>query len=158
MLIHSLKLNSLDCTVRLAKLIASVIVPNFVITLSGDLGSGKTTLIRYILQSIGIIGSIKSPTYTLVEEYTHSHTKIYHFDLYRFASPDEWFDSGFDEYFVQNSVCFIEWAEKASGLIPVIDWQIKLNVTDEVREVEIISKSDKGDACLKQLINHAVTC
>jgi tRNA threonylcarbamoyladenosine biosynthesis protein TsaE len=154
MLSYSLSLKSLADTENLAKAIALSIVPNFVLTLNGDLGSGKTTLTRNILQSMGISGSIKSPTYTLVEPYKLANFYVYHFDLYRFSEPEEWFESGFDEYFINHSICFIEWAEKALELIPVIDWQIDLTVKNEMRIVKIISKTKQGNECLTTLIKH----
>ena len=148
-------LNQLDDTNLLALKIAKVIVPDFVITLSGELGAGKTTLTRYILQNLGITGLIKSPTFTIVEPYvTDKALQIYHFDLYRFNDPEEWFDAGFDEYFSNTSICFIEWAEKAHNLIPQIDWQIELllNGMENKRVLNINAKSKKGEMCLKQLI------
>jgi tRNA threonylcarbamoyladenosine biosynthesis protein TsaE len=154
MLTYSLKLNSLSDTEAIARIIAVTIVPNFVIALNGDLGAGKTTVVRHVLQALGVTGSVKSPTFTLVEPYYVDGLNIYHFDLYRFNDPDEWFASGFDEYFDYNSLCFIEWAEKARGLIPVIDWKVNISIMDETRLVEIVATSDKGNTCLKQLIKH----
>lgn len=149
------RLGSLAATKSLADSIASVIIPNFVVALNGELGAGKTTLVRYILQKMGIEGTIKSPTYTLVEPYQIGTTDIYHFDLYRFNSLDEWFESGFDEYFVHHSICFIEWAEKALELIPVVDWNITITVPDSNRIVEITPNTAKGRLCLTNLIQHA---
>lgn len=149
------KLNNLDATENLAKLMAESIVPNFVVTLMGDLGAGKTTLVRQILYSLGVTGSVKSPTYTIVEPYKIGGLDIYHFDLYRFNDPEEWFDSGFDEYFVHHSICFIEWAEKAEEYLPVVDWQLTFSVVDETRHLLINAQSDKGIKCLDQLIKLA---
>ena len=98
-MIHVFNLESLNATENLATKIAQVIVPNFIVSLSGNLGAGKTTLTRAILRAIGITGSIKSPTFTLVEPYQLESYVVYHFDLYRFRDPEEWFDAGFDEYF-----------------------------------------------------------
>lgn len=145
-------LKSLADTKNLAQRISQIINPNFVITLNGGLGAGKTTLVREILYALGITGSIKSPTFTYVEPYKLHDTEIYHFDLYRFSSPDEWFDLGFDEYFLNSYLCFIEWAEKADGLIPVADWAISLDVYDTIHECIIVAFTDKGRQCLKSLI------
>lgn len=146
------QLNSLDDTHKLAKGIALSIVPNFVVALNGDLGAGKTTLVREVIHALGIKGSVKSPTFTYVEPYLLDKLHIYHFDLYRFSDPEEWFDMGFDEYFVHNSICFIEWAVKAKELIPVIDWSINLWVKDGIHNCQIMAKTDKGQTCLKNLM------
>lgn len=149
---YSFKLHNLEQTEHFAKQIAALLVPNFVITLTAELGSGKTTLVRHILYALGVTGSVKSPTYTIVEPYSVAGLDLYHFDLYRFNDPEEWFDAGFDEYFVQHSICFIEWAEKAMELIPVVDWQIIIDVLDETRVVTISTTNNKGIQCLEQLI------
>lgn len=145
---HSFILKDLLATENLAKLIARVIVPEFVVTLNGELGAGKTTLVRSALLALGVTGSVKSPTFTIVEPYQVNNLNIYHFDLYRFNDPEEWFYSGFDEYFGNNSICFIEWAEKAVGLIPVIDWQIKLKV---------LSSLDQNVDSKLRVYNHRVS-
>ena len=153
---HKFILNDLAATQRLAKGIAQVIVPNFVVSLSGNLGAGKTTLTREVLRNLGITGSIKSPTFTLVEPYQLPDYTLYHFDLYRFSDPEEWFDAGFDEYFSAPQVSFIEWAEKAQGLIPQIDWQITISFKHNLRELIIDSLTLTGDTCLTKLINRDV--
>lgn len=149
------KLKNLSDTAKLAKLVSGSILTNFVISLNGDLGSGKTTLVRGVLKSLGIVDTIKSPTFTLVEPYKINELELYHFDLYRFNDPEEWFGCGFDEYFVDNSICFIEWAKNADKLIPKIDWEINISVDEETRLLEIKSKTNRGDACLNQLMINA---
>jgi tRNA threonylcarbamoyladenosine biosynthesis protein TsaE len=154
-MIHVFNLESLNATENLATRIAQVIVPNFIVSLNGNLGAGKTTLTRAILRAIGITGSIKSPTFTLVEPYQLESYTVYHFDLYRFSDPEEWFEAGFDEYFNDPQISFIEWAEKAEGLIPPIDWQINIKfLNDERRELIINALTDTGDKCLMKLINN----
>ncbi|TXI99210.1 MAG: tRNA (adenosine(37)-N6)-threonylcarbamoyltransferase complex ATPase subunit type 1 TsaE [Neisseriales bacterium] len=154
-MIHVFNLESLNATENLATKIAQVIVPNFIVSLSGNLGAGKTTLTRAILRAIGITGSIKSPTFTLVEPYQLESYVVYHFDLYRFSDPEEWFDAGFDEYFNEPQISFIEWPEKAEGLIPPIDWQVTINfLNDERRELIINALTNTGDKCLMKLINN----
>lgn len=147
-------LNNIDATSILAHKIANIVSLGFVMALNGDLGSGKTTLTRLILQSMGITGPIKSPTFTIVEPYTAiNKPEIYHFDLYRFNDPEEWFYAGMDEYFSEKSICFIEWAEKAQKLIPKIDWLIEITVNDdESRTLSIEALSKIGELCLSQLI------
>lgn len=147
------EISSLVATQELAKKLAQVIVPDLVLTLNGNLGAGKTTLTREILFAMGVTGRVKSPTFTLVEPYEVNNVEIHHFDLYRFDNPEEWLDAGFDEYFNSNSICFIEWAEKAEGLIPQIDLVVDIEIiSPESRKITITSLSNKGNACLNQLI------
>ena len=148
---YKTQLNNINDTKKLASMISKSIVKGFVITLEGDLGAGKTTLVREILYQLGVTGSVKSPTYTLVEQYVSGDIQINHFDLYRFNDPEEWFDSGFDEYFSPNSFSFIEWPSRAKNCIPCIDWEMQITVHDEIRQIEINTNSDKGSECLTQL-------
>ncbi len=150
---YRLTLLELCDTEMLACKIAQILPTNFVITLNGDLGVGKTTLAREILRAFGVVGSIKSPTFTLVEPYKAQDISFFHFDLYRFCSAEEWFDLGFDEYFCGDKfICLIEWAEKASSLIPNIDWQINIQLqSDGARELIINSLTSIGEECLNKL-------
>lgn len=108
---------------------------NAIIFLHGDLGAGKTTLVRGFLRAAGFLGAIKSPTYTLVEEYTIQDRKIFHFDLYRITEPEELQWIGINDYFTQNSLCFIEWPNKGKGFLPSPDYEISLINRDLGREM-----------------------
>ena len=105
--------------------------------LHGDLGAGKTTFVRGILQGLGHAGKVKSPTYTLVEPYLTSGFNIYHFDLYRFNDEEEWEAAGFREYFNTESICLVEWPEKAGNLLPEADFDIKMSMLGSGRKLEI---------------------
>ena len=107
------------------------------IFLHGELGAGKTTLVRGFLRAAGYTGAVKSPTYTLVEEYTLGTRKIFHFDLYRVADPEELEWIGIRDYFDQDCVCFIEWPDRGKGFLPEPDRVISLVTEGEGRSVEM---------------------
>ena len=108
-----------------------------VVFLHGDLGAGKTTLVRGFLRAAGYTGAVKSPTYTLVEEYNIGGRKIFHFDLYRVADPEELDLIGIRDYFDQDSVCFIEWPDMGKGFLPEPDRVISLTPDGTGRSLEM---------------------
>ncbi len=110
--------------------------------LQGELGAGKTTLVRGLLRAAGYVGAVKSPTYTLVEEYRLTDKTIYHFDLYRLHDPEELEWIGLDEYLTGNSLCLIEWPQMGQGFLPEADLTIQLNIVDDSRQVEMTSRSE----------------
>lgn len=111
--------------------------------LLGDLGAGKTTLVRGLLRALGVTGRVKSPTYTLVETYELPGFELYHFDLYRMHDPREWLDAGFRDVSGQ-AVSLIEWPDKAAGWLAAPDVIIRLSIADESREVECEAASPRG--------------
>jgi tRNA threonylcarbamoyladenosine biosynthesis protein TsaE len=138
-------------TAQLGAELAMALRPGLVVYLRGDLGAGKTTLVRAILRGLGHQGKVKSPTYTLVESYVVSSLNLYHFDLYRFADPEEWEGLGFREYFNPATVCLVEWPEKAAGFLPPPDVEISLGIHDGGREVELNAATEAGRQCLIRL-------
>jgi tRNA threonylcarbamoyladenosine biosynthesis protein TsaE len=138
-------------TLALGAALAPGLQPGMVIYLCGDLGSGKTTLARGILRALGVTESIKSPTFTLVEPYTISSLYLYHFDFYRFTRSDEWVDAGLREYFNSESVCLIEWPEKAGGELPAPDLRIEIDIDGSGRSVTIMAHTEAGRHCLMRV-------
>jgi tRNA threonylcarbamoyladenosine biosynthesis protein TsaE len=107
------------------------------IFLHGDLGAGKTTLVRGLLRAAGVVGAIKSPTYAVIEEYSVAERKIFHFDLYRLADAEELEWIGIDDYLNQNALCLIEWSCKGAGVLPKADVNIYLTMQENGRLLEI---------------------
>lgn len=138
-------------TVGLGKRLVASIAQGAVIYLHGDLGAGKTTLTRGIVQSYGHQGKVKSPTYTLVEPYELAEQNIYHFDLYRLADPEELEYMGIRDYFADNSVCLIEWPEKGLGMLAAPDLEITMEYKGDGRQVTLAAKSDKGQKIINSL-------
>ncbi|WP_410499068.1 tRNA (adenosine(37)-N6)-threonylcarbamoyltransferase complex ATPase subunit type 1 TsaE [Chitinibacter sp. S2-10] len=140
-----------EATLALGAQLAYAIKPGMTVFLEGDLGAGKTTLTRGVLRGLGFNGRVKSPTYTLVEPYTISSLYFYHFDLYRFNDPSEWEDAGFRDYFNAESVCLIEWADKAAGQLLQADWLIELKPENEGRRLTLKALTPLGLACQNTL-------
>ena len=108
-----------------------------IILLNGDLGTGKTTLVRGLMRHLGFKGTVKSPTYTLVEPYLINQRKIYHFDLYRLGDPEELEYMGGRDYWSSDALCLIEWPEKAHGYLPNADLKLTLKHKGKQRQVKI---------------------
>ena len=136
-----------DATLAFGTALSAALEPGMVVHLSGDLGAGKTTLARGVLRGLGYRGKVHSPTFTLVEAYEFSRLYLYHFDFYRFGDPSELDDAGFREYFNPQSVCLVEWPEKAPGLPPP-DLDVALHVEGGGRTVAIHALSEVGKRCL----------
>lgn len=123
-----------------------------VIYLKGDLGAGKTTLTRSIVRSFGYQGNVKSPTYTLVEEYQLSPFTLYHFDLYRLADPEELEFMGIKDYFRPQTLCLLEWPNKGQGMIPEADLVIELEYAELGRNLKLFSQNDIGEKIKHSLV------
>jgi tRNA threonylcarbamoyladenosine biosynthesis protein TsaE len=138
-------------TIALGHEIAKYVVAATLIYLKGDLGTGKTTLVRGILRGLGYQGKVKSPTYTLVEEYHFPLGAFYHFDLYRLSHPEELDYIGFSEYLDSDAVLLIEWPECGSGFLPPADIEFSFKSREDGREVQIDTTSEKGQALWQHL-------
>ena len=142
-------------TAALGAALSRALAPGLTIHLHGDLGAGKTALTRAMLHAAGHAGHVKSPTYTLAEPYTVQlggrAIDIIHFDLYRLASPEEFLDAGFREHFNENTICVVEWPEKAAGVLPAPDIKVLLSISGDGRDIELQGLTDQGSKCLDRL-------
>ena len=138
-------------TARLGAALASCVRASLKIYLSGDLGTGKTTLVRALLRAAGIEGRIKSPTFTLLESYNLSRLYFYHFDFYRLNDPVEWEDAGFRELFAGDGVCLVEWPERVGDALPPPDLRIALTHRDGGRAAHLVALSRAGRDCLHSI-------
>lgn len=138
-------------TLALGRLLSTHLAAPFVFWLEGDLGAGKTTLVRGLLRGLGYEGVVKSPTYTLVESYPFADFTIQHFDLYRFQTPDEWLDAGLDELLGADNVAFIEWPQQAAGFVSAADVCIRWQSDLSGRTVRFTVCSEAGHRLLTSL-------
>lgn len=133
----------------IAQAVSNQLPRSVVIYLNGDLGAGKTTFSRYLIQSLGHTGSVKSPTYTLVEPYELGSVNVYHFDLYRLADPEELEFMGIRDYFGAGTIALIEWSEKGGELLASPDLVISINITPSGRQFYLEAKSAHGASLLQ---------
>lgn len=124
-------------TLALGAELADLLTGAPVVFLSGQLGAGKTTLVRGILRALGHDGSVRSPTYTLLEPYEVGGRTIYHFDLYRIGDGEELDFIGIDELMDADAIKLVEWPERGAGRLPEPDVVIRLSLEGEGRHVEV---------------------
>ena len=135
-------------TTAIGAKVASYLKGGEVIYLKGELGTGKTTLVRGALNKLGFVGNVKSPTYTIVEPYSIDNHVVYHFDLYRLNDPEELESLGIRDYCDGQSICFFEWPEKGENLTPNADINLLLSYTKEGRNVELTAITEIGKSIL----------
>ncbi len=137
-------------TRALGAVLAPALEAGLTIYLRGDLGAGKTTLVRGMLEALGHCGAVRSPTYTLIEPYLVSKLNFYHFDFYRFTEPEEFLDAGLEEYFAKDAVCLVEWPELAAPFVPAADLEIRLETQGDGRRASLIALTERGRRCLSR--------
>lgn len=136
--------------IEFAKKIAGLVTAQTRIYFSGEIGAGKTSFIRAMLQHRGVKERIKSPTFSIVECYCLDDKSLYHMDLYRLSDDAELEYLGFDEILSEAWLLLIEWPEKVASL-PNADLEISLTIFDQGRRASLQSKSDKGDNLIAAL-------
>ena len=141
-------------TLRLGEACAAGAGSGLALYLRGELGAGKTTLVRGLLRALGYRGPVKSPSYTLLEPYADLRLNLYHFDFYRFNDQSEWLNSGFREYFNAESFCVVEWPERAGNLIAPPDLDIHLRYRGEARRAALSARSPAGEAWRASALSH----
>ncbi|MEH6469884.1 MAG: tRNA (adenosine(37)-N6)-threonylcarbamoyltransferase complex ATPase subunit type 1 TsaE [Halopseudomonas sp.] len=118
--------------------------PEASVYLQGNLGMGKTTLCRGVVQSFGHSGVVKSPTYTLVEPYDFGGWLVYHFDLYRLADPEELEFLGIRDYFSVPALRLIEWPDRGEGILPKPDLELQIETEGTGRRITVKPYNDRG--------------
>ena len=131
--------------------LAPALADGTVVFLRGELGAGKTTLVRGILRGLGHAGAVKSPTYTLVEPYRLGGRTIYHFDLYRLNDPEELEFLGVRDYLSGSGICLIEWPERGAGVLAEADLEIAIERSPDGRVVRMHAHTPRGTAALHEM-------
>ena len=125
-------------------------IRNCFIELHGNLGAGKTTFVRHLLGSLGVVGRIKSPTYAVVEPHESGDLAIWHFDFYRFNDPQEWEDAGFRDIFASPGLKLAEWPNQAAGCLPQADLVMSIELMpNDQRQVHLQAHSSTGLALIQ---------
>ncbi len=150
---YQLELADEQATLDAGAKLAAVLSGREIILLEGNLGAGKTTFGRGLLRGLGHKGSVKSPTFTLVEPYDlGGGRQVFHFDLYRLGDPDELEYIGIDDYLDSHQLCLIEWPERGEGFLPPGDLTIRLATRGRGRQMTIEANSQHGERIVRRLI------
>jgi tRNA threonylcarbamoyladenosine biosynthesis protein TsaE len=146
-------LNEQD-TAHLGAALADVLPPGTTIALIGTLGAGKTRLVQAVATALGVApGSVTSPTFVLVNEYTSGRIPIYHLDTYRLKDEEEFLELGPDEYFESDGLTFVEWADRVAELLPPDHLEIQLEVVgDTKRRITINGTSESTNELARRVL------
>lgn len=147
-----LHLPDADATGALGRALAGSLPARAVVYLDGDLGAGKTTLARALLQALGVRGAVRSPTYTLIERYPIEAGEAAHLDLYRIADPEELLYLGLDDLAASARLWLVEWAERGRGALPAADLRLGLSVAGHGREANLEATSEIGQRWLADFV------
>ncbi|HUQ26158.1 MAG TPA: tRNA (adenosine(37)-N6)-threonylcarbamoyltransferase complex ATPase subunit type 1 TsaE [Burkholderiales bacterium] len=150
-MMRDLKLPDPAATEALGVALAPGVAPGRVLHLRGDLGTGKTTVVRGLLRGLGYEGKVRSPTYPLVEPYSLSSLHLYHFDFFRLKDSAEWESSGFREYFGPHAACLVEWPERVGTALGTPDLELRLEFAENGRRARVSSHTPAGEAWLSSL-------
>ena len=131
--------------------LARAVPPACVIYLEGDLGTGKTTLVRGFMRGLGHQGAVKSPTYTLIEPYELNDRRCFHFDLYRLADPGELEYLGVRDLLAGDAVLLVEWPDRGEGELPPADLVIRINYQGTGRELQFLAASEIGKELIQKV-------
>ncbi len=148
----TLHLGDAEATERLGRALATLLPEQGLVTLSGDLGAGKTTLVRGVLRALGVAGAVRSPTYTLVEPYLLPGRRVFHLDLYRLADAEELEFIGIRDLLAPASLLLVEWPERGAGVLPGADLAIRLAHAGAGRDAELSAPTPAGTRVLSNLI------
>jgi tRNA threonylcarbamoyladenosine biosynthesis protein TsaE len=140
----SLRIKNINETEKLAKKIADKLTAGEVVFLIGELGAGKTTFTRFLLQALGYSGIVKSPTYSIVESYSVNNKTLHHFDLYRIDNALDLDAMGLRDFFNSQDICIVEWPDKLDGLL-LPDWQLQIEYDDSISSSRTIVLTTKKD-------------
>jgi tRNA threonylcarbamoyladenosine biosynthesis protein TsaE len=145
---HLIDLPDEAASLRLGAALAAGARNGLILHLRGELGSGKTTVVRGLIRALGSSERVKSPTYTLLEHYTISRLNLYHFDFYRFKDPSEWLSSGFQEHFGPEALWIVEWPERAGATLAPPDLELRLESAGEGRRARLRARTPAGESWL----------
>ncbi|MHB1950281.1 MAG: tRNA (adenosine(37)-N6)-threonylcarbamoyltransferase complex ATPase subunit type 1 TsaE [Acidiferrobacteraceae bacterium] len=148
---HSFTLRSRADLDVLAGRFAQVLCAPLRIYLRGHIGAGKTTFVAATVRALGHTGVVKSPTFTFIETYPLSAITVYHMDFYRLVQPEELEFIGARDYLEGEGLCFVEWPERAAGVVPKPDIDVSMIAVDDTRHVTMSSAGDRGEEVLRKL-------
>ncbi len=144
-------LNTAEQTEAFAASLAKLVTAPCCIALQGDLGAGKTTFARGFLHALGYTGTVKSPTYTILEPYQIGQITLHHFDLYRLSDPEELELIGAHEMFNDDCINLIEWPEQGEGWLPDMDLWLKITYLKQGRQFSLSATTERGQQILQHL-------